>query len=236
LRDGARDDYVHGGEGGSGEIAAERTESSNAVFSSKTEKLFAASFIARYICKHRTMNYSISCSPKKVSVVVRGPFNFMLFAFLPIWLAAWVYLIPKTTHTAEPQSIMPIVLFGIFALLFVYAWLWNLAGREEIEFTINGLTYKRVLLGLSYSRVFRMSRISNPHFENSRRNGRSRTPSGIGFSYGGSEVRICDHLTQRASKEIVAAVLQEIPEVRKYWGNYAEGLPEESEDLSLRLT
>ncbi len=139
---------------------------------------------------------------------------------------------PKASHSAQPQSIVGIVFFGIVALLFVYMWLWNLGGRKEIEFTINGLTYNRVLFGLPYSRVFRMNKISNPHFENSRRNGKSRTPSGIGFSYGGSEIRIGDHLTHRAAKEIVAAVLQEIPELRKSWGSYVEGLPEESEDLS----
>jgi hypothetical protein len=202
----------------------------------QTEKTFEASSIAGYSCEHRTMNYSISCSPKKVSVVIRGPFNFVLFVFVPIWVAIWVFMIPQASHSAQPQSIVGIVFFGVVALLFVYAWLWNLGGREEIEFTINGLTYNRVLFGLPYSRVFRMSKITNPHFENSRRNGKSRTPSGIGFSYGGSEVRIGDHLTQRAAKEIVAAVLQEIPEVNKSWGNYVEGLPEESEDLSLRLT
>jgi energy-coupling factor transporter transmembrane protein EcfT len=182
------------------------------------------------------MNYSISCSPKKVSVVVRGPFNFALFVFVPIWVALWVFMIPKAFHGVQPQSIVGIIFFGIVASLFVYLWLWNLGGREELEFTINGLTFNRVLFGVPYSRVFRMSKISNPHFENSRRNGKSRTPSGIGFSYGGSEVRIGDHLTQRAAKGIVAAVLQEIPELRKSWGCYVEGLPEESEDLSLRLT
>jgi hypothetical protein len=123
----------------------------------QTEKTFEASSIAGYSCKHRTMNYSISCSPKKVSVVIRGPFNFVLFVFVPIWVAIWVFMIPQASHSAQPQSIVGIVFFGVVALLFVYAWLWNLGGREEIEFTINGLTYKRVLLGLSYSRVFRMS-------------------------------------------------------------------------------
>jgi hypothetical protein len=181
------------------------------------------------------MNYSISCSPKKVSVVVRPTLNFLLLVFIPVWLAIWLSAISKIYRTAQPQSIVTIVFFGMAALLIAYAWLWNLAGREEIEFAINGLEYKRVLFGLSYSRVFRMSKIANPRFENSRRNGKSRTPSGIGFSYDGSKVRICDDLTQRAAKEIVATVLQEIPEVRKYWGNYIEGLPEESEDLSLRL-
>ena len=235
MRDGVGDDYVYGGEGGSGEVAAESVRSCYGIVS-QTEKPFEASFIAGYICEHRTMNYSISCSPKKVSVVVRGPFNFGLFVFVPIWVTIWVAMIPQAFHSSQPQAIVATVLFGIVSLLFVYAWLWNLGGREEIEFTINGLTYNRILFGLPYSQVFRMSKISNPHFENSRRNGKSRTPSGIGFFYDGSEVRIADHLTQRAAKDIVAAVLHEIPEVTKCWGNFVEGFPEESEDLSLRLT
>lgn len=182
------------------------------------------------------MNYSISCSPKKVCVVVSGRFSFLLFVFVPLWLTWLAFMIARTLHGAQPQSIVTIAFFVMMALALVYLWLWNLAGREEIEFTINGLTYKRVLFGLSRSRVFRMSKIENPHFENSRRKGKSRTPSGVGFSYGGSEFRIGDHLTQRGAKEIVAAVLQEIPEVSKCWGSYVEGFPEESEDLSLRLT
>jgi hypothetical protein len=80
-----------------------------------------------------------------------------------------------------------------------------------------------------------MNRIDNPHFENSHSRGRSRTPSGIGFSYESKEIRLGDHLACRDAKEIVAAVLRQLPEVRQYWGSYAEGLPELDEDMSLKL-
>jgi hypothetical protein len=116
-----------------------------------------------------------------------------------------------------------------------YAWLWNIDGKEELEFTASALTYRRTLFGMSRSRVFRMNGIDNPHFENSHGGGKSRTPSGIGFSYEGKEVRLGDHLTQRNAKEIVATVLRQLPELRRYWGSYVEGLPELDEDMTLNL-
>jgi hypothetical protein len=119
--------------------------------------------------------------------------------------------------------------------LMTYAWLWNIDGKEELEFTASALTYRRTLFGMSRSRVFRMNGIDNPHFENSHGGGKSRTPSGIGFSYEGKEVRLGDHLTQRNAKEIVATVLRQLPELRRYWGSYVEGLPELDEDMTLNL-
>ena len=117
----------------------------------------------------------------------------------------------------------------------VYAWLWNLGGREELEFTASVLTHRRNLFGISRGRVFGMKRIDRPHYENSQSRGKSRTPSGIGFSYEGEQVRLGDHLTHRDAKEIVAAVLRHLPELREYWGSYAEGLPELDEDMTLNL-
>jgi hypothetical protein len=116
-----------------------------------------------------------------------------------------------------------------------YVWLWNLGGREELEFTASALTYRRTLFGITRTRMFRMNLIHNPHFENSRSRGKSRIPSGIGFSYEGKQVKFGDHLSQRDAKEIVAKVLEQLPELRQYWGSYAEGSPELDEDLSLNL-
>jgi hypothetical protein len=80
-----------------------------------------------------------------------------------------------------------------------------------------------------------MNRIDNPHFENSQSRGKSRIPSGIGFSYEGKQLRIGDHLTQRDAKEIVAAAIRQLPELGKCWGSYTEGLRELNEDMSLNL-
>jgi hypothetical protein len=146
-----------------------------------------------------------------------------------------VTLVLKGIRNGQPQSIIAVILFGLVTGLVAYAWLWNLGGKEELEFTASALTWKRTLLGISHSRLFSIKRIDNPHFENSQSHGKSRTPSGIGFSYEGRHFRIGDDLTQRDAKEIVAAVLRQLPELSQYWGAYREGLPELDEDMSLNL-
>src|SRR6267154_4776270 len=181
------------------------------------------------------MGYSLSSAPSKVSVVIARRFNLPFLLFFPLWVTVWATLVLKGLRSGQPQSILAIILFGLVTALLAYAWLWNLGGKEELEFTATTLTWKRALLGISRNRIFRMNRIDNPHFENSQSRGKSRIPSGIGFSYEGKQVRFGDHLTQRDAKEIVAAVLRQLPELGQYWGSYTEGMPELDEDMSLNL-
>jgi hypothetical protein len=57
----------------------------------------------------------------------------------------------------------------------------------------------------------------------------------FGFSYEGKEIRVGDHLTCRDAKEIIVAVLLQLPELARYWGRYDEGFLELDEDMSLNL-
>ena len=179
------------------------------------------------------MGYSLSSTPSKVSVVIARRVNLACLLFFPAWVVGWTALLLK--GLGQPPSIVGIILFGLVTGLLAYAWLWNLCGKEELEFTACVLTWKRTLLGISRNRDFRMNRIDNPHFENSQSRGKSRIPSGIGFSYEGKQLRIGDHLTQRDAKEIVAAAIRQLPELGKCWGSYTEGLRELNEDMSLNL-
>jgi hypothetical protein len=181
------------------------------------------------------MGYSLSSAPSKVVVVIPRRFNFLLFVLFPLWVTGWLTIVVSTSRGVQPQSSLAIILFGLLTVPMANAWLWNLGGKEELEFTAAVLTHKRNLFGISRSRVFSMKRIDRPHFENSRSRGKSRTPSGIGFSYEGKQFRFGDHLTQRDAKEIVAVALQQLPDLRQYWGSYAEGLPELDEDMTLNL-
>jgi hypothetical protein len=70
---------------------------------------------------------------------------------------------------------------GLLSIPFMYLWLWNIGGKEVLEFTANTLVWKRVLFGISRTHTFSMTKIRNPRFEGSRRRGKSRVPSGIGF-------------------------------------------------------
>jgi len=181
------------------------------------------------------MGYSLSSTPSKISVVIPSRLSLPLLVFFPLWVAGWLTMVIKASPGAQPRSIVAIIFFGLVTILIAYTWLWNLGGKEELQFTASALTHRRTLLGVSRSRVFRMDRIDNPHFENSRSRGKSRIPSGIGFSYEGKKFRLGDHLTQRDAKEIVTATLRRLPELCQYWESYSEGLPELDEDMSLNL-
>jgi hypothetical protein len=181
------------------------------------------------------MGYSLSSEPGKIVVTVHPKFSFSLFAMTPLWVAAWLAAVLKKPGFAQPESILAAVFFGVLTLTLVYAWLWNLGGKEQLEFTPSVFTSRKNLFGISSDRVFSMRRIDRPHFENSHRRGKSRVPSGIGFSYQGRHFRFGDHLTQREAKEIIAFILAQLPELCSCWGNYEEGLPELDEDLSLQL-
>jgi hypothetical protein len=181
------------------------------------------------------MSYSVSSSRDKFSIIVPRHFSPFLFAFIPLWIALWIAFALKAYRSGQTQSSIALLFFGTMSVLLLYSWLWNLGGREELHFTGSTLTYRRVLLGISTTREFSMARIAEPHFVQSKSAGKSRVPSGIGFSYDGKEVRLGDHLTQREAKEIVAALVKHLPELAKWWGHYVEGLPELNEDMTLSL-
>jgi hypothetical protein len=181
------------------------------------------------------MGYILSSAPSKVSVVVARRQNLPFLLFFPLWVAGLATLALKGHRSGQSQSIFAIAFFGLVTGILAYAWLWNLGGKEELEFTASALMWKRTLLGISRNRIFQVNRIDNPHFENSRSSGKSRIPSGIAFSYEGKQLRVGDHLTQRDAREIVTAVLLQLPELGQHLGRYTEGLPELDEDMSLNL-
>lgn len=184
------------------------------------------------------MAYSVLRSPDRLSIIIPRRFDPLLFAFFPLWTAGWISLAVKGYRSGVNQSassVLAVILFGVVTVLFLYAWLWNLGGREELNFTITALQHRRVLFGISRTREFRMSRIAEPHFVESVRRAKSRTPSGLGFRYGGDQVRIGDNLTQQEAREIVDLVTHQFVQLASVWSQYAEGLPEPDELLTLKL-
>lgn len=181
------------------------------------------------------MGYTLSSAPGKVSVVVARQQNLRFLLFFPLWAAGLATLVLNGPRGVLSQPIFATIFFGLMTGIAAYAWLWNLVGKEELEFTASALMWKRTLLGISRNRIFPMNRIDNPHFENSRRSGKARIPSGIAFSCEGKQLRVGDHLTQRDAREIVAAILLQLPELGQLWGRYKEGLPELDESMSLNL-
>ena len=171
----------------------------------------------------RLMRYSLSRAPSRLTVVIPRRFSLSLFLSIPLWIAAWV-LIALIKPRGDLQSILVLTAFGLFTIFVAYRWLWNLSGKEELEFTTSELIYRRFLLGISRTRVFAMDRLTDPRFVPPQQRGRSCTPSGLGFSYDGEQVKVCDELTQEEANQIVAAAVQQLPELADRWGCYINGM------------
>jgi hypothetical protein len=181
------------------------------------------------------MTYSLSRAPNRLFVVVRPRFSLYRFLFVPFWAAMWVALL-ITNPAGKPVSAFGFLGFGLITVLLGYQWFWNLFGREELEFATHALTYRRLLFGISRTRMFVMDRITDPHFVESRSRGISgRTLSGLGFSYDGKSVRLCDHLTQAEAKGLASAVAQQLPQHAELWKHYKQGMPELDESIALGL-
>jgi hypothetical protein len=183
------------------------------------------------------MAYSISRSPTKLSITVPRRFSPFLFAFFPMWIFMAVMVIVNNPKN-QPKSVVSIlvlILVGLGALSFLNAWLWNIGGREELHFTSAALEYRRVLFGVTRTREFPMSLITEPRFTSSVRRRKSHTPSGLGFNYQGEQIRIGDNLTQQESREIVDLATNQFPSIASVWSQYDEGLAEPEELLTLKL-
>jgi hypothetical protein len=186
------------------------------------------------------MAYSASRSSDRLSIIVPRRFDPFLFAFVPLWTIGWVSLAlgayrRGVNESAIISSLLALILFAVGTAFFLYEWLWNIGGREELNFTITSLQHRRVLFGMSRTREFRMNQIAEPRFVESVRRRRSRVPSGLGFEYGREHVRMGDNLTQQEAREIVQLVTNQFPELGTVWGQYSEGFPEPDEFLTLRL-
>jgi len=80
------------------------------------------------------MSYSISRAPNRLSVVVPRRFSLFFCLFFPLWVGGWVTL-AVFNPAGKPDSLLGLLMFGLLTVVFAYRWLWNLGGREELEFT-----------------------------------------------------------------------------------------------------
>src|ERR1051325_2790682 len=119
------------------------------------------------------MTYSVSSSTYKLSIIVPRHFSPFLFAFIPLWITLWITFAVKAYRSEQHQSRIALLFFGTISVLFLYRWLWNLFGREELHFTGSTLMYRRILLGISTTREYFMAKIAEPHFVQSTSAGRS---------------------------------------------------------------
>jgi hypothetical protein len=113
------------------------------------------------------------------------------------------------------------VWYAVIVVLFIYAWLWNVAGVERLEFTLSELIQRRVLFGIVRTKTYSATQVGAPYFDvRPGRKGRVRTS--IAFSYSEREIHICESIKASEVNELVTAVLRQLPELTWPWGRYVE--------------
>jgi len=149
-------------------------------------------------------------------------FSTFLFFFIPAFCGFWVY---AGLHQKQQPGLFFEAWSAVFGAFLVCVWVWNLTGREELEFTPRELRYRRVWFGrFARTKVYEAHRMSAPHFlVRPWRHHRIRTA--IGFTYTGKEIRVCDGIRQPEAKAVADAVLRQFPELAPIWGRYAAGVP-----------
>jgi hypothetical protein len=182
------------------------------------------------------MACSTTRTPSGVLVLITPrQFSIRLRAFLVFWIAAWMtaaWLKPLRTW----DSWLAIAVFGLVTILFAYQWVWNMRGREELNFDSDLLSYRRLLFGYSRVQRFQMSEITGPRFVHSRSRGMGgSTPSGLGFSYENKSFRIGDYVTWAEAKAIASAMEEAFPEHATTWRNYDEGIPDSDSPVAFNL-
>jgi hypothetical protein len=181
------------------------------------------------------MRYSVSRSLGSLSFSIPSRFDQFLAWFFPFWLALFAVIV-QSHPPNDSESYFTAVMFAFATVLMCHRWLWNLCGKEELDFNANTFTHRRILFGFSRTRVFEMNEISTLHFVGSRsRAMRGRTPSGLGFLYRGDQVKVGDDLTQAEARGIASDIIQEFPQYARVWGRYDERLPDSDKPVELNL-
>jgi hypothetical protein len=163
--------------------------------------------------------YSMRSEPGKLTLVVPA-FDKSRFVIISLIVLFFLFIYVRSPR---PLETFARILFPIILVLSGSAWLWNLFGKEELEFTASQLTRHRVIFWRSITDVYQQADIQGPHFV-VRVPGRRGRSSSISFTCEGKTENVCSGITQSEAKQIVGAVLDQFPELTPIWGRYVEGV------------
>jgi hypothetical protein len=172
------------------------------------------------------MAYSSTQTSSGVRFLITPPrWPMYLRAGLIVWTGIWISF-ARLHPPQDWNSRLALGGFAVITISFGCQWVWNMRGREVLDFASDSLIRRRFLFRFSRVEHFQMSKITNPRFVGSRRRAKGSTPSGLGFLYENRSFRIGDHLSGSESKSIAFAVAQAFPEHATVWQNYDEGIPD----------
>ena len=173
----------------------------------------------RHRIRMRGTGFVVLCDPPRewVDIAVAG-----------LWLGGWVYWGGRTVVdivAAWPPSPSQAAQSAVWAALcVVVAWLlaWQLAGREELEFTATELVHRCRAAGVGRTRRFRLDRVRGfravPREHPLLKKRTPMAPPGLGrghgviaFDHDGRTVQVGAGLRDADARAIVAEVTRRFP-------------------------
>ena len=149
------------------------------------------------------------------------PFELSAALIVPVVLGGLAY---ELLYGKERASVFGVILFAFIGALLLYGWLWSIAGSEELEITGANLTRRRKILGFVRTETYKVAEMSVPRFD-VRPGPKGSVRTSIAFTYGGREIRLCESIQASEANEVMAAILQHLPELNSTWGHYIEASP-----------
>ena len=112
----------------------------------------------------------VSTSAKGLEIIIPSRKNIFLILFLAAWLVGWAvgeFTVPTTFFKGNKDvgslifTTAWLVAWTIGGGFAIYAWLWNVAGKEKVTITNLNLTIKRDLFGFGKEKEYDIMHISN---------------------------------------------------------------------------
>lgn len=107
----------------------------------------------------------VDCGVSGPEIVVRAPRNWLLLAFLPVWLAGWTFggVAAILSFVRAPQLFIGVWLVGwVFGeALGLLAWLWGAFGEEVVAIDSGALRLVKRIGRFRRERRYALQEVSN---------------------------------------------------------------------------
>lgn len=172
---------------------------------------------------------TVSDEPGGLRIIMPVKRNWFLILFTGFWLCGW----------AVAESVVPVVLYqqvragtlgleSLFLLAWlgcwtvgggfaIYAWLWNMAGKEVVFLNGMSLIVRREIYGFGRSKEFDLAHLRDLRCSpqgygpwNASSNGWGISGGNIAFDYGARTYRFGTGLDEAEAKHIVKAIKQRV--------------------------
>lgn len=172
------------------------------------------------------MRSTIADSSDGLRIIIPAHRNWFLLFFLSLWLCGWAFgeiMAPATMLRSSPPlsailfMVVWLTLWTVVGGFALYAWLWNVAGREILTIDEQKMTTRREVFGRGRSNIFDRIYINNLRVSPVAYNPWDFKGSlyfwGIGdgtiaFDYGAKTYRFGTRLEEAEANQIIKAIQQ----------------------------